>query len=80
MASVQVLQPGQQPADPANHIVLTEVVRPGRAQEYTVTVLIDGKPVSTAGPFARLDDALDQASADAERYALDPIYVLHEKA
>jgi hypothetical protein len=80
MANVQVLQPGQQPGDASNHIVLTEVDRPGGVKEYTITVLIDGKPVSTAGPFARMEDAIDQASSDADRYALEPIYVSHEQA
>ena len=44
MPDLQVLTSDQNPIDHANNIVLTEVVRPNREMEYTVTVLIDGRP------------------------------------
>jgi hypothetical protein len=80
MPDLHVLTSGQQPTDQDNNIVLTETVRPGRETEYTVTVLIDGKPVSVGGPFLALDDAVDQAKEEAQHYALNPIYLRREQA
>lgn len=62
MPDLHVLTSDQKPMDPDNNIVLTEVVRPGRGMEYTVTVLIDGTPVAVSGPFLTLDEAVDQAN------------------
>jgi hypothetical protein len=75
MPDLHVLTSDQQPMDRDNNVVMTEVVRPGRETEYTVTVLIDGTPVSVGGPFLALADAVDQANQQARHYALDPIYV-----
>jgi hypothetical protein len=79
MPDLHVLTSDQQPMDRDNYIVLTEVVRPGRETEYTVTVLIDSTPVSVGGPFLALNDAVDQANEQAKHYALDPIYVRREQ-
>jgi hypothetical protein len=79
MPDLYVLTSDQQPMDRDNYIVLTEVVRPGRETEYTVTVLIDGTPVSVGGPFLALNDAVDQANEQAKHYALDPIYLRREQ-
>jgi hypothetical protein len=79
MPDLHVLTSDQQPKDRDNNIVLTEVVRPGRETEYTVTVLIDSTPVSVGGPFLALNDAVDQANEQAKHYALAPIYVRREQ-
>jgi hypothetical protein len=79
MPDLRVLTSDQQPVDQDNNIVLTEVVRSEGATEYTVTVLIDGKPVSVGGPFLDLEDAVDQANEEARHYALDPIYLKREQ-
>jgi hypothetical protein len=80
MPDLHVLTFDQKPMDNDNNIVLTEVVRPGRGIEYTVTVLIDGIPVAVSGPFLTMDEAVDQASDQARHYALDPIYFRSEQA
>jgi hypothetical protein len=80
MPDLHVLTSDQKPMDNDNNIVLTEVVRPGRGIEYTVTVLIDGIPVAVSGPFLTMDEAVDQASDQARHYALDPIYFRSEQA
>jgi hypothetical protein len=79
MPDLHVLTSDQQPLDQDNNIVLTEVVRPGRDTEYTVTVLIDGKPVSVGGPFLDLDDAVGQANEQARHYSLEPIYLKRDQ-
>ncbi|MPR07341.1 hypothetical protein [Microvirga tunisiensis] len=80
MPDLHVLTSNQQPMDQDNNIVLTEVVRPGRGMEYTVTVSIDGTAIAVSGPFLTLDDAVDQANDQAKHYALDPIYFRREQA
>ena len=80
MPDLHVLTSDQQPSDHANNIVLTEVVRPGRGTEYTVTVLIDGTAIAVSGPFLTLDEAVDQANEQARHYALDPVYFRREQA
>jgi hypothetical protein len=78
MPDLRVLDVGEGPADPDNNIVLTEISRPGGVREYTLTITIDGKPLSTAGPFLNRDEAVDQALSEAAHYALDPIYLWRE--
>jgi hypothetical protein len=78
-ADLQVLTSDQKPIDQDN-IVLTEVVRPGRGMEYTVTVLMDGTAIAVTGPFLTLDEAVDQANEQARHYAVDPIYFRREQA
>ena len=80
MPDLQALSSDQKPTDQDNNIVLTEVVRPGRGTEYTVTVLIDGTAIAVSGPFLALDEAVDQANEQARHYALDPIYFRREQA
>ena len=80
MPDLHVLTSDQKPKDHDNNIVLTEVVRPGRGMGYTVTVSIDGTPVAVSGPFLTLDDAVNQANAQARHYELDPIYLRREQA
>jgi hypothetical protein len=80
MPNLRVLTSDHQPIDQDNHIVLTEVVRPGSETEYTVTVLIAGKPVSVGGPYLDLEDAVGQANEEARHYALNPIYLKREQA
>jgi len=79
MPDLHVLTSGQQPADPDNNIIMTEVVRPGSEKEYTITVLIDRKPVSVGGPFVSLDEAFQEAAEEARHYALTPIYLRREQ-
>ena len=79
MPDLHVLTSDQKPRDKDNNIVLTEVVRPGRGMEYTVTVLIDGTAIAVSGPFLTLDEAVDQASGQARHYELDPIYFRREQ-
>jgi hypothetical protein len=78
MPDLYVLEPDQYPADRRNHVLLTEVVRPSGGVEYTFTVLIDGNPLSVGGPFEALDVAVAQAKAEADHYALEPIYLRRE--
>jgi hypothetical protein len=78
MPDLRVLGARESPSDPDNNIVLTEVTRSRGLQEYTLTVTIDGKALSTAGPFQDREEAVEQASAEASHYALEPIYVRQE--
>jgi hypothetical protein len=80
MPDLHLLRSDQNPIDQDNNIVLTEIVRPGRGTEYTVTVLIDGTAIAVSGPFLALDEAVDQAHEQARHYALDPIYFRREQA
>jgi hypothetical protein len=80
MPDLHVLTSEQKPMDPDNNIVLTEVVRPSRGAEYTVTVLIDGAAIAVSGPFLTLDEAISQANEQARHYALDPVYFRREQA
>jgi hypothetical protein len=70
MPDLHVLTSDQKPIDQNNNIVLTEVVRPGRGMEYTVTVLIDGTAIAVSGPFLTLDEAVDQANEQARHASL----------
>ena len=79
MPDLHTLTSDQQPSDQDNNIVLTEVVRPGRGMEYTVTVLIDGTAIAVSGPFLTLDEAVSQANKQARHYALDPVYFRREQ-
>jgi hypothetical protein len=76
---VRELTSGENPEDPDNNIVLTEVERPGQGAEYTVTVLIDRSAVSVGGPFMSLDEAVRQASEAARHYDLEPVYLRRER-
>jgi hypothetical protein len=76
---VRELTSGENPEDPDNNIVLTEVERPGQETEYTVTVLIDRSAVSVGGPFTSLDEAIRQASEAARHYDLEPVYLRRER-
>ena len=80
MPDLHVLTSDQNPMDRDNNIVLTEVVRPRRGTEYTVTVLIDGTAIAVSGPFLTLDEAVSQADEQARHYVLDPIYFRREQA
>jgi len=73
-----VLDAGSSPADLDNNIVLTEVTRVGGVREYTLTVTIDGTPLSTSGPIRDREEAVSQAAHEARHYALNPIYVRQE--
>lgn len=79
MPDLHVLTSSQQPADPNNNVTLTEVARPGLQKEYTLTVLISGKPVSVEGPFVSLDEAVRQAGEASRHYELKPIYLVREE-
>jgi hypothetical protein len=80
MHNLNALASNLEPKDRDNNIVLTEVVRPEGEMEYTVTVSIDGAPVAVSGPFLTLDEAVEQASAQARHYELEPIYFRREQA
>jgi len=79
MPDLKCLTSDQKPTDQDNNIVSTEVVRPGRGTEYTVTELIDGTAIGVSGPFLTLDEAVEQANEQAKHYALDPVYFRREQ-
>jgi hypothetical protein len=79
VTDVRKLTSGENPQDPNNNVVLTEVERPGQEPEFTVTVLIDRSAVSVGGPFTSLEEAIRQASEAAQHYNLEPVYLRRER-
>lgn len=77
---LRVLMPDEVPEDQDNTTTLAEVVRPERAMEFTVTVLIDGTAIAVSGPFASMEEAIGQANDLSKHYQLEPIYITREQA
>ena len=77
---VHILMPDEVPEDQSNNITLAELVQPERAMEFMVTVLIDGTAIAVSGPFASMEEAVDQANDLSKHYQLGPIYVRRERA
>ncbi|WP_114948509.1 hypothetical protein [Microvirga calopogonii] len=77
---LHVLMPDEVPEDQDNNITLAEVVRPEHTMEFTVTVLIDGTAIAVSGPFASMEEAVDQANDLSQHYQLEPIYIRRERA
>ncbi|WP_201841854.1 hypothetical protein [Microvirga zambiensis] len=77
---LHILMPDEVPEDQSNNITLAEVVQPERALEFMVTVLIDGTAVAVSGPFASIEEAVDQTNDLSKHYQLEPVYVRREQA
>jgi ATP-dependent Clp protease adapter protein ClpS len=77
---LHILMPNEVLEDQSNNITVAEVVQPERAMEFMVTVFIDGTAIAVSGPFASLEEAVDQANDLSKHYQLEPIYVRREQA